>query len=527
MDDATVTLLILAAAVALFVWNRLPVAVVALGVALSLAAADVVSLQQALAGFGDPTVLFIASLFVISEALDATGVTTWAGQRLTRAAGGDSTRLVAFSLLLAALLSALITPNGAVAALVPMMVVIGTRIGRAPSRLLMPLAFSAHAGSLLVLMGSPVNILASEAAADAGAGRFGFFSFALVGVPLVLGAVALSLLLGPRLLPERRARSVPPDLSAHARTLVEQHGIGAVVPRAVPEALFTRDVGVAEVVVPPRSPLIGQTAFPGMTTESGELVVLAVQRRGEPLEGGPATLAPGDVLLVEGSWQSLDAQLGGRDEVLVVDPPAVVRRQVVALGPGARRTLAIAALFVVLLATGLVPAAAAGLLAAAALVVSRAIGEEQAYRAISWPTVILIAGLIPLSGAIESTGAADDIARLLIDAVGDGSPYLLLAALFVVAALFGIAVSNTATALILIPVAVAAAHELEVSPRPVLMSVAVACAAAFLTPISTPGNLMVMGPGGYRFGDYWRFGLPFLGLFFVVAVGLVPQIWRF
>ncbi len=347
-------------------------------------------------------------------------------------------------------------------------------------------------------------------------------------MPLVLGAVALSLLLAPRLLPERRARSVPPDLSTHARTLVEAHAItGGVVPRTVPEALFTREVGVAEVVVPPRSPLIGASVFPGMTTDSGELVVLAVQRRGEPLEGGPTTLAVGDVLLLEGSWRSLDVQLGGGEEVLVVDPPEAVRRQVVALGPGARRTLAIFALFVVLLASGLLPAAAAGLLAAAALVVSRAIGEEQAYRAISWPTVILIAGLIPLSGAIESTGAADDIARLLIDAVGDGSPYLLLAALFVVAALFGIAVSNTATALILIPVAVAAASELEISPRPVLMSVAVACAASFLTPISTPGNLMVMGPGGYRFGDYWRFGLPFLALFFVVAVGLVPQIWGF
>jgi Na+/H+ antiporter NhaD/arsenite permease-like protein len=175
MDDATVTLIVLAAAVALFVLNRLPVAVVALGTALALYAAGVVSLEQALGGLGDPTVLFIASLFVISEALDANGVTAWAGQRLTAAAGGDARRLVALVLVLCAVLAALITPNGAVAALVPMMVVVAARIGRAPSKLLLPLAFSAHAGSLLVLMGSPVNILASEAAADAGEGRFGFF----------------------------------------------------------------------------------------------------------------------------------------------------------------------------------------------------------------------------------------------------------------------------------------------------------------------------------------------------------------
>jgi di/tricarboxylate transporter len=545
VDDATVTLLILAAAVALFVWNRLPVAAVALGAALALAATGVVSLGEALSGFGDPTVLFIASLFVIGEALDANGVTTWAGRRLVAAARGDASRLVALVLLLSAVLAAVITPNGAVAALVPMMVVVAARIGRSPSKLLMPLAFAAHAGSLLVLMGSPVNILASEAAADAGVGRFGFFEFALVGVPLVAGAIAISLLLGPRLLPDRRARSVPPDLSRHAETLVEQYGIAERAPsRAVPERLFTRQVGVAEVVVPPRSPLIGARFFPGMTTESGDLVVLSVQRDGErragaggaggaggSASGGPGgsgatTLAAGDTLLLEGSWRALDERLDP-GEVLVVDAPAAVRRQVVALGPGAKRTLAVSAAFVVALATGAIPAAAAGLLAAMALVLLRAIGEEQAYRAISWPTVILIAGLIPVSTAIRTTGAADDIASLLTGAIGDASPYLLLAALFVVASLFSVAVSNTATALILIPVALSAAAELDVSAKPVLMSVAVACAASFMTPISTPGNLMVMEPGGYRFGDYWRFGLPFLVLFFVVAVLLVPQIWGF
>jgi len=527
VDDATVTLLVLAAAVALFVWNRLPVAVVALGAALALYASGVLSLPESLAGFGDPTVLLIASLFVISEALDASGVTVWAGQRLIEAAGQDPTRLVVFVLLLCGVLSAVITPNGAIAALLPMMVVIARRVGRAPSKLLMPLAFSAHAGSLLVLTGSPVNILVSEASAEAGTGQYGFFEFALVGVPLVAGSIGLVLLLSGRLLPDRSARSLPPDLSRHAQTLVDQYALATEThSREIPRELFTRRVGVAEVVVPPRSPLIGQSVFPGMVTDSGELVVLSAQRRGQVPAVSELVLEPGDTLLLEGSWHALDEQLAD-DEVLVVDSPAAVRRQVVALGPGARRTLVVTAAFVAVLAVGLMPAAAAGLLAAMALVLLRVLDAERAYRAVSWTTVILIAGLIPVSEAIRTTGAADDIAGILVDVVGGSSPYLLLAGLFVIAAVFSVAVSNTATALILIPIALSAAAELDVAARPVLMSVAVACSASFLTPISTPGNMIVMEPGGYRFGDYWRFGLPFVGLFFLVAVFLVPQIWSF
>jgi di/tricarboxylate transporter len=525
VSDATVTLLVLGAAVALFVWNRAPVAIVALGAALALYAAGVISLEQSLAGFGDPTVLFIASLFVISEALDASGVTTWAGQRLVAAAGADDRRLVGLVLLLCAVLSAVITPNGAVAALLPMMVVIATRTGRAPSKLLIPLAFSAHAGSLLVLTGSPVNILVSEAAGDAGAGRFGFFEFGLVGVPLVALTLAFTLLAAGRLLPERHARSLPPDLGRHAETLVEQYGlrVGAT-PREVPEALFTRQAGVAEVVVPPRSPLIGEVVFPGMVTESGDLVVLSAQRLGEEPAASRLRLAAGDTLLLEGSWRALDERLAA-PEVLLVDAPAAVRRQVVPLGPGARRTLGVTAAFVVLLASGVVPAAVTGLLAACALVLLGVLGTGEAYRSVSWTTVILIAGLIPVSEAIRTSGAADDLAGVVVDVVAGGGGRLLLAAIFVLAALFGIAVSNTATALILIPIALSAADTLDVAVEPVLMTVSVACAAAFLTPISTPGNMIVMGPGGYRFGDYWRFGLPLLGVFFLVAVLLVPAVW--
>src|SRR4051794_36862953 len=222
MSDSTITFIVLGAAVVVFVWDRLPVAVVAVGVAVSLWATGVLELDQALAGFGDPTVVFIASLFVVSEALDASGVTAWAGGVLSARAGESRTRLLVLTMLLVAVLTALISVNGSVAALVPVTVVLAIRLRRSPSQLLLPLAFGAHAGSLLALTGTPVNVIVSDAAADAGAGRFGFFAFALAGLPLVAGTIAIVVLFGERLLPHRSARSITRDFSEHARTLIGQ-----------------------------------------------------------------------------------------------------------------------------------------------------------------------------------------------------------------------------------------------------------------------------------------------------------------
>ncbi len=518
MSDETITFLILGIVVAVFIWDHLPVAGVALGTALSLWATGVLSLDQALAGFGDPTVIFIASLFVVSEALDATGVTAWVGQELIARAGDSRTRIVMLMLLLVAALTALISVNGSVAALLPVVVVMGMRLRMSPSRLLLPLAFGAHAGSLLALTGSPVNVIVSDAASDAGVGSFGFFEFALVGVPIVAGTIAIVLLLGDRLLPDRKVRSITRDFSNLAHTLVDQYGL----PDS-PQTLVSRRSGIAEVVVPPRSALIGETVFPGMITDSGDLVVPAVQRRGEQLVG-ETELVVGDTMVLQGEWGALEYHLDD-PELLVVDSPALVRRQAVPLGPGAKRVLLILAAMVLDLSTGALPPAVAGLLAAGAIVVSRALSIEEAYRGIAWTTVILVAGMIPLSTAMTVSGAAQQLADNLVAAAD--SPYALLVGLVLLTFALGQLISNMATALIVIPIAVSAAAELDVSAKPVLMAVCVASAAAFLTPVATPANLMVMEPGGYRFGDYWKLGLPLLALFGVVAVLLVPLIWSF
>ena len=195
------------------------------------------------------------------------------------------------------------------------------------------------------------------------------------------------------------------------------------------------------------------------------------------------------------------------------------------MGPGAKQAIVVLLAMVALLMTGLVPPAVAGLLAAGALILLGVLTVEQSYRAINWTTIILIGAMMPLSTAMYQSGAAAMLGERLVDLVGDAGPYALLAGLFLLTGILGQLISNTATALIIIPIAVAAAAQLGVSPLPVLMSVCVAAAASFLTPVATPVNLMVMGPGGYRFGDYWKLGLPLMIWFFVVAVFLVPLIW--
>jgi len=604
---------IVALAIVLFVWNRLPVVIVSLLTTLALWATGVLTIGQALAGFGDPAVIFIAALFVVSAGLEMTGVTAWAGQRLIAWAGEESrTRLLVLMMALVSLLTALISLNGAVAALLPVVVVLAVRLKRNSSQLLMPLVFAAHAGSLLALTGSPVNVLVSEASMDAGANGFGFFEFALVGLPLLIGNMAIIVLFGERLLPQRNGATMPADFSRHAKVLVEQYGLASGVhqlrvratspyvgagasdidltefpglqlvalqdgettaPLRKPQlmagdlmllrgeaelvaqfaerkhlafyekeessnpeqnSLFNRRSGLAEVVIPPRSGLIGQTVFPGMVTESGDLIILAVQRGGNDVatndEGlgtdNGVTLRAGDTMLLQGTWKALDVRLADPD-VLVVSSPDLVRRQAVPMGPGAYQAVAILVGMVILLATNIVPPAVAGLLAAGAMILCGIMNVEQSYRSISWTTVILVAAMMPLSTAMVETGAAGLLADRLVGIVGGAGPYALLAGLFVLTAILGQLISNTATALIVIPIGVAAAATMGISPRPVLMSTAVAAAGAFLTPIATPTNLMVMGPGGYEFNDYWKLGLPLLIWFFFVAVFFVPMIWRF
>ena len=513
------TLLILGIAVVAFMTGRIPIAIVAVGVSVLLWATGVLTLHESLAGFGDPTVVFIASLFVVSDALDATGVTAWAGQQAVKHGGKSRAGLLITICLLVAVLTALISVNGAVAALIPVVVVVAVRVGLPPSQMLMPLAFAAHAGSMLALTGTPVNIIVSEAAVDAGGRPFGFFEYTIVGVPLVVGTLLFIVLFGKRLLPHNEPTELPADVAALAKELRRDYEIPAEA------ELMGSTRGVTEVVIPPRSELLGTHLFPGQITPSGDLVVLGVHRGGEPITDRHAVLAVGDAVLLGGTWADLEHHTAG-PEVLVVNDPASLQRGI-PLGRGAARALVILGAMVVLLVTNVVPPAIAGLLAAGAVVLSGVFSPARAYKAVQWTTVLLVAGMIPLSTAFVKTGTADLVAERLLRGIGNASPQVALLAMCVLTMVLGQLISNTATVLIMTPIAASLAYEMHVSVMPFMMALAVSSAASFLTPVATPANTMVMEPAGYKFGDYWKLGLPLLLLFLAVAVFWVPVVWPF
>ena len=290
VTDASLSLLILCICVGLFVWNRLSVGVVAIITTLALYFTGVLDAATALSGFGDPVVIFIATLFVVSEGLEASGVTAWAGQMLTRRAGTKRARLLAAVMVLAAVLSAFITPNGAAAALLPVTVVVARKAAASPSKMLIPLAFAASAGALLTLSGSPVNVIVAEASLSAGGPGFGYFEFAIVGLPLVLCTVVVALIFGHRLLPERASATLPADFSEYSGTVVQHYGL---------------DRNIHRLRVRSRSPLRG-TEVGGIPVAAGVELIGVQDARGQSATSSHE-LQAGDVVVVAGQLAAVTA----------------------------------------------------------------------------------------------------------------------------------------------------------------------------------------------------------------------------
>lgn len=285
----------------------------------------------------------------------------------------------------------------------------------------------------------------------------------------------------------------------------------------------SQDLGMAEVMLPPESDLIGRTIVEAAFRTRYRLHVVGLRRGSKAIEAdvNSQPLRSGDVLLVIGRWKHIRALHKQQNSFLVLSLPAEID-QFAPARHRAPRALLIVAIMVVLMVTGWVPNVVAALLGCLLMGVCRCITAESAYKAIGWPTVILIVGMMPFSTALAKTGGVDLAANGLLHLFGQSEPRIILAALFALTASIGLFVSNTATAVLMAPIALTVARHLNVSPYPFAMTVALAASTAFMTPVSSPVNTLVMAPGKYRFGDFVKVGVPLALITMLITVLMVP-----
>jgi di/tricarboxylate transporter len=620
MSAMAITFLVLAVTIAFFMWGRVNPDIVAMSSAVALFLFGVITVDEAFAGFASSTVIMIGALFIVGEGITKTGVTDWGSNLIVEKAGTSLTRMLVVSMIGTALLSAFISNTGTVATLMPAIMTAAWAIGSSPSKLLIPVAFAANAGGLLTLTGTPPNIVVSEALVSAGLEPFGYFEYALIGLPLLIAAIIYMTFWGNKLLPSQPDASKPPSGPDEYALLIKsfaknralyaiefpvgdeafgrtfrQLNIGdrfGVVPvyvrnrpedpllnvmghelpdprartrfpfpseelkehdvlviRGLPEAVeamtnntgwsaraldisemalnqtrLPHDIGWAEIMITPRSKLRGRDAKEGDWIGWGSVQIMGVRRPGEDT-GTNISLKSGDTILVRGRWPNIHRLRDERTDFVVVGHPEAAEHSVTGLSKRAPLAVAILIGMVALMVTGLVPASMAAVIAAGAMLLTGCLNSRQAYRAISWSTVILIAAMIPTAIALTKTGGTELIADAMASAAEGRDPRFLIAMVYLVTVLLSQVLSNTATAILLSPVALATAFAMGVDPHALLITVSVAASTAFLSPIGTSTNVMVMAPGNYKFSDYTKVGLPLVAIFFVGTVILAPMIW--
>ncbi|MBX3744620.1 MAG: anion permease [Verrucomicrobiae bacterium] len=588
MSDAHLVFTLLGLTLAAFVWGRLRYDLVALLALIAAVLVGVVEPTEAFLGFGHPAVITVAAVLVLSRGFQRSGLVDWMTGRLLKVGDAITWQLLAL-VGTVAVMSAFMNNVGALALLLPVAMRIAREHRTPPSRLLMPLAFGSLLGGLSTLIGTPPNIIVSNFRADRVGESFGLFSFLPVGGGVALAGVAFLVFLGWRLTPLRKGQASQDELFETADYLSELqvvaeakgagwtlrelqdacedavpvvavirgsrripghafHGIlrpeDVLLVEAEPEELRTlqeksgfqlagggkvaeqlasaADLKIVEAVVRSDAPIVNRTVAQLRLHERHGLHLLAVARDGGRLRQrlNQVRFHAGDVLLLQGDDDGLAESLSALGCL-----PLASRD----LGLGKpRRLLLSVALFaaaVVAMLLGWLPSAIALTFAAVAFVLTGILPLREVYDGIDWPIIVLLGALIPVGEALEATGGARMIAQGLMSASGAWPPFVALILLFTITQALSDVINNAAAAVLMAPIAMRLADGFSASPDPFLMAVAVAASCSFLTPIGHQSNTLVMGPGGYRFGDYWRVGLPLTFVVMGVAIPLILVVW--
>lgn len=583
--DQWLSLLVIALMMAAFVWGRYRHDVVAAGSLLVAIVIGIVPAKEAFSGFADDIVIIVASALVVSAAISRSGIMDIALRRFSPEKSGPRARLILL-VGIVAVLSAFIKNIGALAIMIPVAIQMARKSRVSPSMFLMPMAFASLLGGLMTQIGTSPNIIVSRVREEITGQPFTMFDYTPVGAALALvGVVFLGIFY--KLLPERvreetsmdeavkinnyttearvvassaavgksiswlqkpaggdamvtgiisegGARRTPlPDMSLKEGDLLIIEGEQAALDRIVTEGKLrlserTHDtekgkvINAVEAIVGEHSPLIGLSAKEVALFESTGLNLLAVSRRDMRFTErlGEIKIRNGDVVVLQGDLQKLPDLL--REWGCL---PLVARDLKLGRARNGLIPILILAATMVATALGAVPVATAFFAAAFLMVVTGSVPLREVYGHLDAPILIMLAALIPISDSLRTTGTTDVIADLLSRTAEVLPPYGALALILVAAMAVTPFLNNAATVLVMAPIAATFAEKLGLQPDAFLMAVAIGAGCDFLTPIGHQCNTLVMAPGGYRFGDYARLGLPLSLIVLLVSVPMLLLVW--
>jgi di/tricarboxylate transporter len=580
-------LIIVVAALVFFSLEIVPTDVTALGVLLILTLTGLLPAERAFAGFGSNAVIMILGILVMVEALIRTGVTDFVGRTILRRTSTGAGSILLVVMVAAAIMASFISNTAATAFFLPIVLGMVRRAKLSPGKFLMPLAFASVLAGSVTLISTSTNILVSTLLMKYDLAPMGMFELTIVGIPIAVVGVAYMVTVGHRVVPDRipsdetEEFSVPvylaeilvtpgsplagqtleeaalgrdldlkvlkilrddtPNLTPRAGTRLtegdvllvegerenvlkvkEMNGIDIRADVELSDPSLEPDrVGLIEVIVTPGSPLIGRTLKGLRFRERYKLQVLAANRHGITLRRKMSRirLTVGDVLVVQGDRAHI-ASLGNRGIFRVLSTIEAEQRN------EKRAPIAIG-IFIGALAlatTGVVSLPVATLLGALMVFVTRCITPEEAYSRINWRVLILIASMLGLGEAMESTGTAQYLAGLVAQFAGRASPVWLLTGFFVLTVVLTQPMGDQAATVVILPVAIRTAQQLGLNPRPFAIMTALTAGCSLLTPLE-PACLLVYGPGHYKFTDYLKVGIVPAALVYLVSILMVPLIW--
>jgi di/tricarboxylate transporter len=589
--DLLIVLIVLAAAVALFATERLPVDLVALLVMSALLLSGIVTAEEGISGFSNPATVTVGAMFVLSAGLFKTGAVNFIGTALAKLGKRNLWAALLTIMLVVGAVSAFINNTAAVAVFLPIVLGVAREVKVSPSRLLMPLSFASMFGGVCTLIGTSTNILVSSIAERHGQPAFTMFEFSSLGLLFFGVGLLYMILIGVRLIPSRRAEGdltqtygmgeylteivLLPEAKSVGHSLasaplvheldidilgIYRDGIPLVVPGPETvlqandilrvrcsvekikqlqqregivlksgmgwrdEDLQSEQVVLVEAVIAPNSVLEGRTLKQMNFRATFEATALALRHRGEVMHEklGTTPLRAGDVLLIEVKRERLEQLRQQPAFVLVseVGLPSFRKRKIIP-------ALAIIIGVVAVATLDLLPIVASAVIGAVLMILTGCLTLEEAYKAIEWKVLFLLAGVLTLGVALEKTGAALLISKTLISTAGTWGPIALVSAFYLLTSLLTETMSNNATAVLLAPIAIATADSLGISSRPLLMAVTFAASASFMTPVGYQTNALIYGPGQYKFADFLQVGTPLNLLFWVLATFLIPKFWPF